>query len=90
MELPELNTIATVGTFAAVVVAVVFGAIQARHNSRNVRRQATWDILSSFFDSDVRRAYPIIRDLPDACDPHYGEWFEWLNKKLGPDPGRRI
>jgi hypothetical protein len=150
----DINTVANVGTLVAVASALVFGAIQVSHAQRKARNQATWDILSSFLDPDVRRGYPLVRDLPDDCDPeeirlhpdvryaaetmdflfeghgmmvdrravslrefdallggscrmcwrklrryvleerqrtgnpHYGEWFEWLVGRIGPEKGR--
>src|ERR1041385_2724999 len=65
----DVQTIASVAQLAAILAALGIGVVLVRQAERKARNQAAIDLIDSFSQGDVRRAYPLVRDLPDACDP---------------------
>ncbi|MFO1534740.1 MAG: hypothetical protein ABR586_03655 [Thermoplasmatota archaeon] len=65
----DIQTAASVGQLAAILAALAIGAVYVRQSERKARNQAAIDLIDSFSQPDVRRAYPLVRDLPDACEP---------------------
>ncbi|MEA3202765.1 MAG: hypothetical protein QOI63_431 [Thermoplasmata archaeon] len=65
----DIQTAASVGQLAAILAALAIGVVLVRQSERKARNQAAIELIDSFSQPDVRRAYPLVRDLPDACDP---------------------
>lgn len=65
----DIQTAASVGQLAAILAALGIGIVVVRQSERKARNQAAIELIDSFSSPDVRRAYPLVRDLPDDCDP---------------------
>lgn len=65
----DILTAASVGQLAAILAALAIGVVLVRQSERKARNQAAIDLIAAFSQPDVRRAYPLVRDLPDDCDP---------------------
>jgi hypothetical protein len=65
----DLDTAVGIGTLVAVLTGLVFGATQVQMTARRRKAETTAQLITSFLDTDIKRAYPIIRALPDDCDP---------------------
>lgn len=65
----DITAAANVGQLVAILAALGIGIVLVRQADRKARNQAAIDLIDSFSQPDVRRAYPLVRDLPDACDP---------------------
>ncbi|HUR61273.1 MAG TPA: hypothetical protein VM286_02775 [Candidatus Thermoplasmatota archaeon] len=65
----DIQTAASVGQLAAILAALAIGIVLVRQSERKARNQAAIDLIDSFAQADLRRAYPLVRDLPDDCDP---------------------
>ncbi|HUR63602.1 MAG TPA: hypothetical protein VM241_03885 [Candidatus Thermoplasmatota archaeon] len=65
----DIQTAASVGQLVAILAALAIGVVLVRQAERKARNQAAIDLIASFSQPDVRRAYPLVRDLPDACEP---------------------
>jgi hypothetical protein len=65
----EISTAASIGQLVAILAALAIGVVLVRQSDRKARNQAAIDLIDSFSQPDVRRGYPLVRDLPDACDP---------------------
>ncbi|MCA1819116.1 MAG: DUF4760 domain-containing protein [Halobacteriales archaeon] len=65
----DIGTAASVGQLVAILAALAIGVVLVRQSDRKARNQAAIDLIESFSQADVRRGYPLVRDLPDACDP---------------------
>ncbi len=64
----DLNTIANVSTFAAVVTALVFGVVQVGHAQRKRRDLAAIEATHSFLSPEFREAVRHILSLPLPLD----------------------
>jgi hypothetical protein len=65
----DLSTALDVVVAIAVVVGVVFGLAELRHELRNRRDHAAVDIVRTVQTQEVRRAVERILKLPDDADP---------------------
>lgn len=63
--LPDLGTLANLGTMVAVVVAVVFGIAQVRQNQQRRRDQAASEMLRAALTPQFVAALDRIASLPD-------------------------
>lgn len=65
----DIGTAASIGQLAGILAALAIGVVLVRQSERKSRNQAAIDLIDSFSQPDVRRGYPLVRDLPDDCDP---------------------
>jgi hypothetical protein len=65
----DIQTAASIGQLVAILAALAIGVVLVRQSERKARNKAAIDLIESFSQPDVRRGYPLVRDLPEHCDP---------------------